>query len=287
MKPSISIVMAYYTRWPQCRMTLRSLELSKQKHNLEVIIIDDGTIDEEHIIKREQILEFSFPIYVHHIPASIKNWKCPVIPFNYGLRLTRGDWVIIQNPECCHVGDICDFVLTSCDPDEYHTLSVCVSPSTRVNDQISESMGKVDQLLSFDTWYNHPVHNAWALHFCSAIHKNNLQKIGGFNNSMKEGIDWDDNEFLERDKRVVSKVNIWNPSDSHCFCIHLWHIKFTYLENCIKSDIWSHCPRLETLKKQNKVIFEQTKTNKKFVYANPVDPYLEAHENDIIRISNV
>ncbi len=69
-------------------------------------------------------------------------------------------------------------------------------------------------------WYNHPIYNNRSLHFLSAITKNDLTKIGGFNINLKDGLWYDDDDLLYRIKKIC---NVYNVDTKICFGIHLYH----------------------------------------------------------------
>ncbi len=69
-------------------------------------------------------------------------------------------------------------------------------------------------------WYNHVSHNTRNLHFISCISYKNLNKIGGFCSKMKDGLWYDDDDFLYR----ISKIAKIKTVDSNKYmCIHQFH----------------------------------------------------------------
>ena len=57
-------------------------------------------------------------------------------------------------------------------------------------------------------WYNHIKYNNRQLNFLSAINKKDLDKIGFFNEDMREGLWYDDDEFLLRVKEVCKVITV-------------------------------------------------------------------------------
>jgi GT2 family glycosyltransferase len=47
-------------------------------------------------------------------------------------------------------------------------------------------------------WYNHSIYNPGRFHFCSAIMREDLYDLGGFDERYAHGLGFDDNEFLNR-----------------------------------------------------------------------------------------
>ncbi len=52
-------------------------------------------------------------------------------------------------------------------------------------------------------WYNHSKYRPNAYHFCTAITKKNMNKLGGFDERFALGIAYDDDELIERVKSIV------------------------------------------------------------------------------------
>lgn len=78
----------------------------------------------------------------------------------------------------------------------------------------------VDGAIKTKGWYNHPIHNNRSLNFLSAIKRNDLDKIGGFDPIFKNGLWYDDDDFLGRIKRILQIVNI---DEKNVFGVHLYH----------------------------------------------------------------
>ena len=68
-------------------------------------------------------------------------------------------------------------------------------------------------------WFNHPQHRAVGYHFCSAISKNNLDEMNGFDERFANGIGWDDTEFYFRVTYKGLKFNIIEEP----YVIHQYH----------------------------------------------------------------
>ena len=102
-----TIIMAYYNRKAQLLLTLKSFEkLYGNRYNLEVIIVDDMSDESEKITTIEK--DFSFTIKL--IELTNKTWSAsaPVIPYNIAISHISPDtdFIIIQNPEIFHCGNI-------------------------------------------------------------------------------------------------------------------------------------------------------------------------------------
>ena len=104
------------------------LHLYNLLYNFEVIIVDDASNEKNNIEGIEK--KFSFPIQLCNISKEEKgNRENPCIPYNIGFQKSRGDFIIIQNPECLHIGDILGYVKENLNNDNYITFS-CFSPNS-------------------------------------------------------------------------------------------------------------------------------------------------------------
>lgn len=77
-----------------------------------------------------------------------------------------------------------------------------------------------DEYIKWRGWYNHPIYNNRPFHFLSAITRKTLDKIGGFDESFRNGIWYDDNDFLERIKKIAKLENVHH---NYCYGVHLYH----------------------------------------------------------------
>lgn len=222
LSKSISLVITYLNRKNQLRNTLRSIE--QYDHDIEIIIIDDGSTDGEDIncFKNDQI---------KIITMKNKTWINPCIPFNVGFKEAKGDVIIFQCAECIHIGNIVGNVLSNISENtylNYSTLSIDKTLTQRIfngedtynvvsphlNDYINANGGT--------GWYNHPKYRPEMLHFCSAIMKKDLYKLGGFDERYSDGLGYDDYDLIHRIRKMKMNIKIIeNP-----FVVHQHHAPF-------------------------------------------------------------
>jgi glycosyltransferase involved in cell wall biosynthesis len=253
----VSIVMAYHNRRLLLLNTLQMLEYYNHgdTENLEVIVVDDASDSSQTIDKIADY--FSFPIYILRIEEEEKRWLNPCVPYNIGFGFASGDAVIIQNPECLHVGDIVECVRQNLSLGSYLTFStysinqvlqdkltdfllnnpelldlydknkLCRIPELITN-MLSPLAGKRENWHDGEIcWYNHPLHNPSALHFCSAIMRKDLEDLSGFDERFAPGFAYDDNEFLMRIRRKGMAVK-WPVG---LFVIHQAHKVSDYVKH--------------------------------------------------------
>lgn len=223
----ISIVTAYHNRKDLLINTLKTINNSEYK-DIEFILVDDCS-SEEHRVE-DLIEQFPF-LRVIRVEKEDKWYVNPCVVFNKGFKEVKGDIVILQNPECLHVGDILN-VASEIDVDEYLSFA-CYSIDKDKTDKISSLPDlNFESLLNIvepepksvgsdgdNGWYNHSKFRPMGYHFCSVIHKSNLDKLGGFDERYADGIAYDDNEILVRISRMGLKIKIPNNP----FVVHQWH----------------------------------------------------------------
>lgn len=217
----ISIVTGYYNRIDLFMNTLKTIEKSEIK-DIEVIAVDDGSSEEHRL---EGIIE-RFPfLKVIRIEPEDKWWINPCVPFNKGFKEAKGDIIIIQNPECKHMGDVIKRA-SQINKDEYISFA-CYSIDEETTYGSMRNLQIINRGVTYDGqlgWYNHSRIRPVGYHFCSAIHKSNLDELGGFDERYAHGVAYDDNEILHRIGKMGLKIGIVDQP----FVIHQWHYNGNY-----------------------------------------------------------
>jgi hypothetical protein len=99
----ISIVTAYHNRKDLFINTLKTIDKFKGNNEIEVIAVDDCSTEEHRIEDLVNIFPF---LKVIRIEKENKWYINPCVVFNIGFKEVKGDVIIIQNPECLHIGDV-------------------------------------------------------------------------------------------------------------------------------------------------------------------------------------
>jgi GT2 family glycosyltransferase len=215
----ISIVMAYYNRLPQLRFTLQTFQRSCLQ-DFEVVIVDDYSFDNHSI----DSLPREFPslniqlIKMKEISAK-KTYVGPSIPYNVGFKKSIGDKIIIQNPECCHMGDVISYTDHNLKDGLYLSFH-CFATGKREVETL-HSAGKIDIERSNGRWYNHRDHRPKSYHFTTAITRKNLVELNGFDERYAQGFNYDDDEFIERIKKKGLEIKFVEDP----WVIHQYHGK--------------------------------------------------------------
>ncbi len=203
----ISIVTSYYNRKKLFENTLMTIDNSKVK-DFEFIVVDDGSDDPQRI----EDLQKKYPfLRIIRLEKKDKWYVNPCIPFNIGIREAKGDIIILQNPECLHANDVLSYINDNINNSNYLTISAYGLDSS-INEGILNYAHKTNSLSGLIKslpqrsiygnvslgWYNHLKHRPGYYHFCSAITRENMGKLNGFDERFFNGIGYDDDEFLAR-----------------------------------------------------------------------------------------
>ena len=211
----VSIVMAFYNRQELLDKTLESLERSTVK-DYELIIVDDASAI-PLVCSKAKIIR---------VEKKDKWYNCSAIAWNRGMREATGDLIILQSPECYHVGDILSYAVNNIKPNLYLSFG-CYSINKAETEELHR--GKlpviVNALVDGHTgWYNHTKYRPCAYHFCSAILRNDLDIIGGFDERYAYGVAFDDDEFI----RVIRYIGMDVKIIDSPYVIHQFHTHFEF-----------------------------------------------------------
>ena len=211
--------MAYYDRRIQLIKTLESIKGSSyDKSKLEIIIINDAS----DLISDIKDIFSDLTIIICNVKNKQKTWVNCCIPYNIGFNMVKYDKVIIQNPESYHNGDILAYVDSNLTDKNYITFgcySLSIEEFKDNNYQNIVFNNGLPEYTCESGWYNHTQYNPKYYHYCSAISYDNLCKLKGFDETYKNGIGYDDNEFLHRIRLLGLDISIVdNP-----FVFHQWH----------------------------------------------------------------
>lgn len=272
--------MSYYNRKPLLINTLKTIKKSALFGNVEVIVADDCSAHEHRL---EDILdEYPFVKIIRLEPEN-RWYTNPCVPFNKAIFETTGDIIIIQNPECLHMGDIISDVVARVNDGNYLTYAVYSLPqdiTENIKDLPYEDKNIFhmirSQIVPFNDvkytsegqpcWYNHSVYTPNAYHFMAAMTRNNMSGLGGFDESFANGIGFDDDEFLYRIRGKGLNVEIIdNP-----YALHQWH----YTENNFFAKSLEKGLSVGQAFHKNKDLFENT-TKKSLTWRVNLDKMLK------------
>lgn len=267
--PKISIVSPYYNRKPELYRTLKSLTVSYVK-DFEYIVVDDAS-DPDHRLE-DLHNEFSFLKLIRVEPKD-KFYLNPCIPYNMGIAAATGDFIILQSPECFHIGDVLGHVIYNIQPNQYLVFA-CYSldpKATIALDTVNYAAGVsvyFDALSAigtvskdscesaagrYNTWFAHSEYRPCMFNFLVALTMEDMRSLGGFNEAFYDGHSYDDTEFASRVvKKHMDVVYVDSP-----FCLHQYHPS-------VLNSIPNFAGRLE----KNKRLYEQSLSSTEYFTKN-------------------
>lgn len=232
---TISIIMTSHNRSTQIYFTLKSIANSSFK-NVQIIIVDDSDIDK---ISIDKLREYPFYIDFIEIDSSKKFWINPCINYNIGFGYIKGNKIVIQNGEVCHIGDVLSYVNLNVSDDNYYVFDVKNSPSFEYNEYIynvpclnSDIFYDINPLLengNYLKWYQHSILRNEMWHFLTSITFKTFQIIKEFSYDYSFGYYYDDNDFLLRIKSNNIRIVNISSKETKNGGFHLYHHSNSYL----------------------------------------------------------
>ena len=217
----ISIVIPYYDRQYQLDKTLTSLTESSY-NDFNVVIVDDDSLAD--------IILPILPYHVDVIKLGNKTWSnvAPVynIGFKYALR-KNPDIIIIQSPECYHVGDVLSYANKNITDKNYIAFGCFrIDKETTFKEHDIKTLSSTNYCVSSadfkdgdNAWWNHPIYNAIPQYWCAAISTDNLIKLNGIDERFSYGYAREDGYFVHQVKNLGLKIEITD----YPFVVHQWH----------------------------------------------------------------
>ncbi len=252
---TISIVMTTHKRIKQTLFTLDTISASSY-NNIQVILVDDSI---NEFINHDLLSNYKFRIDYIKIRSENRNWSNPCVNYNIGFNYIKGQFIIIQNAEVCHVNDVIDYVHKNCKEGNYLSFNVINTGSFVSNEKIYEiykdnkfdetELQKIMKMPGF-AWYQHSIKRPRNFHFLTAIHINDFQILGGFDYDFSVGRWCDDDEIYFRIRNVL-KLKTVNVEDKY-FGIHQHHDTVMLNDS---TDVYKKSIKLNKSLFEEKVIF--------------------------------
>lgn len=267
--PKLSIVSTYYNRKLELYRTLKSIERSNLK-DFEYVIVDDASSNEHRL--EDLVEQFKF-IKLKRIEPEQKTYYNPCMPYNLAISLAEGDIILLQSPECIHVGDSMQHAVDNVKYGNYivySCYSLGRSESSMLNhlDYNLDDVSFESQLSSlirgfreiscdnggrFNSWFTHPVYRKLTFNFLSAMTMKDMRELGGFDERFADGFAFDDTDFLERIIKKKMTIDIVRRP----FCIHQFHPPITMA-----------IPSFSEKEMKNRLLYEQLKEEPHYYVKN-------------------
>lgn len=218
--PKVSVVLGYYERPSQLKVTLDSYVHWYSGRDYEFIIVNDGSripitrMIEDYSKKLNIVYEEIFR-EVHSNPGPV---------YNHAVSLAKSDVIFISNPENCHLGDVLGKVEEFALPNRYLCFACATLHTIDLFSEILLNPRKyINTMDGYNGYYQHSVYSNRLLHFASAIMKDDWNRIGGFSSIYDDGCAFEDNDLVETlIKNDFEFVVFDNP-----MVAHIPHVRFT------------------------------------------------------------
>jgi hypothetical protein len=209
-----------------------------------VVIVDDCSF------KKIVLPTVMFPIDIIRLENKITTNSAPI--FNIGIQQAlnqKADVIILQSPECYHVGDVISYA-TSVGDNEYIAFGCfrldMVTTFQNHDIDILTKKPYIDPIgdpgvEGITVWWNHPIYSPNGFHWCTSITAGNLIKLNGFDESFSFGYAREDGYFIKQ----INELGLGIKITEYPFVVHQWHTK---AENSEDKDI---------LVRRNQFIYEK------------------------------
>lgn len=213
------ILIATRNRGAQLLLGLKSILSGKYDPFMKIVVVDDASTDMTPVI----LTEIGPVVEMYRISRNDGYRKNPSTVLNYGHRLMDTDVVIEQGGEICHITDCVTPLMELCRPgtvalarvhhgtvEEYQQLQTMVN-----NGQypFPDDFQPETYRTNGDTW-RVPVVNGFRLYcgkerpapfiFCGAIHREDFEAVGGYDESIPRRNDEDlANRLIARGVKFV------------------------------------------------------------------------------------
>lgn len=214
--------MAYYNRKIQLINTLQSIVQSSVK-DIELILVDDASYPEERV--EDLVEEYPF-MRIIRVDRKDKWYVNNCMPTNRGIAEAKGDIIVLQSPECVHIGDVLKYIEENTTDETFLSISTYAFNQNwvgRLSEMVQNHLrGFPQQRYVRDIgWYNHPVYHPVYFHFCASLTRKNMELLGGFDERYAMGIARDDVEFIDR----IDRLGLRKSIPTEVSVIHQWHSK--------------------------------------------------------------
>ena len=226
----IVVVMSYWNRQAQLNRTLATMAQTEAK-DVELVIVDDAS-DVRLTLPRG----IPFPVHCLETEKRRKHWSyVAAVPFNRAIQvaLDRGaDVIVLQSPECLHVGDVladvegraCDGLYTSyacfsADRDMTEGLSKGLEYDWRWEASQPEQQKEIHSSYGSSGWFNHTTYCPCHLEFCAAIARKDMLALNGYDERFADGVACGDNDLVRRVRNLGLKCYIVDDP----FVVHQYH----------------------------------------------------------------
>ena len=199
MKIGLSIIIPSYYRPELLDFGLKSLTLQRFPLPYEIIVLNDGGVDETEAIcnKYKGILNIKY-VFTGQRNSITPKWGSPGVVFNEGVKIAEGKYIILSSPEMYHL--------------DTRNLRFLIAPLVTNPKVLTMPYGKYDKNSlyldylksnksfkpSLDIYEKLENPLDTKMPFCMGMKKEQFIAIGGYDPIYFKGFCFDDNDFIDR-----------------------------------------------------------------------------------------
>jgi len=192
----LSIIIPSYRRPELLNYGLWGLTHQKINHNVEVIVVNDGTVDSTCQVCKK----YSNKLNIKYIFTGYRNkdkliWRSPSAAINTGVKEAKGEYILLASPEILVLDDCIEEMIETLDKDK---KSLVITYGKNDNKKILKLLNNKDLIEiknNYDKLDNQLDTN---LPFFMAMTKNEFNHIGGYDEELGKGYCFDDADFVDR-----------------------------------------------------------------------------------------
>ena len=214
---SVSILITTFKRANLLYWGLQSISKQQSKHDIEVIVLNDGVEDETEgvckLFKKSLNIKYIFSA-ANKNPSDL--WRVPGFALNIGAKKAEGEYLFISCAEMFHVDDciggMTDYMVDH--PDM--KMMMVTNGRDDLNQNFLNRVRQTDGNPSMAD-YNKCGELNIRIPFLMGMRKKDYFEIGGYDEEFV-GVGFEDNNFVER-----MSANGCKYVNSNCHVVHLYH----------------------------------------------------------------
>jgi hypothetical protein len=200
---------------------LHSIAKQECKHKFEVIVLNDGLLDETEEIcnSYKDLLDIKCIFTGERNLDGEDHWRVPGFAFNIGAKIAQGEILFLSCAEMFHMGNSIEEMIDILEQDP-NSRVIC-NGKDDVNGGFLKIVNETAGNPTIEDLNKHCGFLNSHLPFFMCFYKNKFMEIGGYDEDFT-GLAWEDNDFIYRlNDCGVKQLN------GHTYVVHLWHPRFS------------------------------------------------------------
>lgn len=218
----ISLLLPSFQRANLLDIGLKSISMQNIDYDLEILVINDGIDDNtKQVCKKYSNLNIKYLFTGQRNKKEII-FRAPVFAFNIGIKQSKGDIIILSNPEIFHIKNTINLLIEPflSNKNIITTPEVMFDNTGKTKEYLTNYTNQLPKEIEEDLEKNTTrCKYASKLPFCIGLHKHHLIEIGGYDEGLC-GWACDDDDIIDR--LTLKGLNFYYTEAQ---VIHLYHDK--------------------------------------------------------------